>query len=292
MSAPPRTAEQSRSREGWISSFKPPHVSFANFLRERLRFTIRDASYVPLEVVYGSGCAYVALQVTRPDQPTEVRGVVAQVEHLPGLAGEANIIWRVHDEERLGRAFSYSDGRRTYVAGRQATLGAVFSRCPRSVLEKLTETKNASSIAWRKSCWTKVRELEAQGRRPLARGDIASLPETMTFKDGERRHSFLIVQAQPLAGITFGGGPQVISLAPYSRLLVPTAKLDLGVIATSEHAEILTASQRDCVGYLVRTTQSHLILGGTNDAALAIAFERQWNAAQGDFDLSSPGVSP
>jgi hypothetical protein len=284
-----------RSREGWISSYKPPHVSFAVFLRERLRLTIRDASYEPLEVVYGSGCAYVASRVCRLGRTTEVRIVVAQVEHLPGQAGESINTWRIHDDDRLGQLFTYSDGRRSYVAGLQATFGNAYSRCPRNVLEKLTDTTNPGALAWRQSCWTSIHELEARGRRPCARGDVLWLSEPMIFNDGVQRQSFLIVQSEPLSGISVGDGLRVLRLGPYTRLLVPAAKLDLDVIPTSEHVEILTASQRDCVGYLVRTTHSHRILGASNDDALTIAFERQWNSALSDCDFtecSAPGASP
>ncbi len=284
MSAAPQTLGSERAAEGWLRSFKPPHLSFARFLRERLRLTIHGANYEPVEVVYGAGCAYVALQVTRAGFPTHVRAVVAQVEHLSGMAGDANITWRIIDEERLGNAFSYSDGRGSRIGGQAASFGRIFNRCPRGVLEKLTDTTNSGAQAWRRSCWARVRASEALGRRPLSRGDIAVLPEALKFADGAERESFLITQANPLQGIAFGVGPRPISLAPLVRWLAFAPSVDMQIIPTDEVVEVLTASQGNCVGYLIRTTDSHRVVGATNDASLAITFERQWNTGQGDFE--------
>lgn len=284
MSVVPSTV--ARDRDGWLESFKPPHVSFAAFLRERLRLTIKDSTFEPLEVIYGAGCAYVALQETKKGRKPVVRGVVAQVEHLSGLAGAANIAWRILDEEKLGQSFTYSDGRRSQIAGRNATFGRVFSRCPRSVLEKFTETSNVGALSWRKTCWMRVHANESLRRRPLARGDIA-VPESMKFEDGAERESFLITQSDPLQGIAFGVGSKPMVLASVARLLTPAPKADLDMIPDEEAVEVLTASQGDCIGYLIRTTETKRIVGATRDAATAITFERQWNASEATFDFSA-----
>lgn len=283
MSAAASSVTRDRNSGGWLQSFKPPQQSFANFLRGRLRVVIGSATFEPLEVLYGASCAYVALQVQKPGERTEVKGIVAQVEHLAGLAGEANIAWRVFDEEQLGGAFTYSDGRKSKVAGRDATYGRVFSRCPRGILEKLTESSNPGAKSWRRACWIRVYANEAAGRRPLARGDIAVLPESIRFDDGIERESFLITQSQPLQGIAFGVGSSVMALSSLERMLLPAPKADMEIIPNGEQVEILTLSKHGCIGYLIRTTESRRVIGATSDAALAIAVERLWN---GNHEIS------
>jgi len=282
-----------RRKSGWLESFKPPHVSFAHFLRERLRVTIRESHFEPLEVAYGAGCAYIAIKVSKPAQPAQVRAVVAQVEHLTGLPGSANIAWRILDEDSLGQAFTYSDGRRSFTSRADATFAGVFNHCPRTILEKLTDTGSVSALAWRRACWSRVADSERRGRRPLARGDIATFREPIKFSDGLEREAFLVTQSIPLHGIAFGVGPRPMRIAHIERLLIPVPTIDLEMTPDDEHVEILTASKGDCVGYLIRTTETKKIVGATSDPGAAIAFERRWNmtVTESQFDANVDALS-
>jgi len=74
--------------------------------------------------------AYMAYEILKPGKPKKVTAIVCLVDTRP--------------DEHGNPSFGYKD--------MDETMGPYYYTCPKSILDKLTPTKNKNALEWRKKC--------------------------------------------------------------------------------------------------------------------------------------------
>ena len=173
----------------WQVDRKGLGIPMGAFLKSRIksRSPATGAEWSVLHAEYGAGCVYLAVEgVVDGHDERHVRGVVAQVEHLPGVDGA--IRYRLIDEQEMNLAVP-ANGRAEGLRSKPAL--DVYYRCPTAVLSLLTPTNSSVALAWREKAreWARGRELA--GAREVRPGDVLTYATQQPFSDGVDRSIFV-----------------------------------------------------------------------------------------------------
>lgn len=158
---------------GSTGTFKPPHQSLRDFLRDELRYSnAPDAGLIDL-ATSGRGLAYAAIRHPRGF----VFAATIQLRY-PRHDPHENIIYRVDDE----------------------TVGPIHTTCPQRILDQLTpdhemvaryrQRPDGYWRAWRDAC--RAFNANRPARGPLPDGTIVRFEQPLRFTNGDEADTFVV----------------------------------------------------------------------------------------------------
>jgi hypothetical protein len=125
---------------GWLYTYRRPRTKIADFFKNEFNYDNENAigEVIDCKVVKLT-TAYIAYKRT--------------CKHT-GKVQVSAIVCLLHYQPNSYHNFGYKD--------MDECMGPYYTKCPRSILEKLSPTKDSNAIRWRNYCWERLDKTSAR----------------------------------------------------------------------------------------------------------------------------------